>query len=63
MTEIPKIPEMPTQSDPSSDNKNAPVVGQVYINQLLCTLFPDRQAFNQSQNNSTKQDSADSNMS
>ncbi|CCQ51419.1 Carboxysome protein CcmN [Crocosphaera watsonii WH 8502] len=32
------------------------MVGQVYINQLLCTLFPDRQAFNQSQNNYASKD-------
>ncbi len=53
VTEIPEIPAIPTQTNASTDNKNAPVVGQVYINQLLCTLFPDRQAFNQSQNNSS----------
>ena len=61
VTKIPEIPEIPTQPNVSAENKNAPVVGQVYINQLLCTLFPDRQAFNQSQNNSASQDSTDKN--
>ena len=57
--EIIEIPEIPIKSDASTDNQNAPVVGQVYINQLLCTLFPDRQAFHQSQNNPTGRDSTD----
>ncbi|HAC63470.1 MAG TPA: transferase [Cyanothece sp. UBA12306] len=51
-TEVEKIPEMPTQPTPSTKIPNAPVVGQIYINQLLYTLFPERQAFNRSQNNS-----------
>ncbi|MDJ0846162.1 transferase [Crocosphaera sp.] len=59
--QVPDIPEIPTQPNVSAENKNAPVVGQVYINQLLCTLFPDRQAFNQSQNKATGQDSTDEN--
>lgn len=55
--EVTEIPEIPTQlNHPADKNNNAPVVGQVYINQLLCTLFPDRQTFNQSQNNSSSQD-------
>ncbi len=56
--EVTEIPEIPTKPNAPADknNNNAPVVGQVYINQLLCTLFPDRQAFNQSQNNPSSQD-------
>ena len=54
--EVTEIPEIPTKPDTPTETKNAPVVGQVYINQLLCTLFPDRQAFNQSQNNSASKD-------
>ena len=57
---IPEIPEIPTKPDVPAQTNNAPVVGQVYINQLLCTLFPDRQALNQSQNNSS-QNSTDKN--
>jgi carbon dioxide concentrating mechanism protein CcmN len=30
------------ESEPSSEVKPSPVVGQVYINQLLLTLFPER---------------------
>ncbi len=61
VTEIPEIPEIPTKPDsPANNNNTAPVVGQVYINQLLCTLFPDRQAFHQSQNNSSSQNSTES---
>ncbi|EAZ91511.1 LbetaH domain-containing protein [Crocosphaera chwakensis] len=56
VTKIPEIPEIPTKSNSPADKNNAPVVGQVYINQLLCTLFPDRQAFNQAQNNPPSQD-------
>ncbi|MDJ0729786.1 MAG: transferase [Crocosphaera sp.] len=59
--EVTEIPEIPTKPNSPADNNNAPVVGQVYINQLLCTLFPDRQAFNQSQNNSSSQDSTQKN--
>lgn len=33
------------------EDKNAPVVGKVYINQLLVKLFPEREAFNRSQHN------------
>lgn len=47
------IPEVLTQPKPSPDPQNAPVVGQIYINQLLYTLFPERQAFNRSQNGSS----------
>ncbi|MGB5768598.1 MAG: transferase [Crocosphaera sp.] len=53
MEKIPEIPEITTKPNPSPENKNAPVVGQIYINQLLCTLFPERQAFRDSQNNSS----------
>ncbi|MGK7881576.1 MAG: transferase [Crocosphaera sp.] len=60
VTEIPEIPEIPTKPDVPTETNNAPVVGQIYINQLLCTLFPERQAFNQSQNNSS-QNSTDKN--
>ncbi|WP_107669914.1 transferase [Cyanothece sp. BG0011] len=57
VTDVPEIPEIPTKPNIPADKNNntAPVVGQVYINQLLCTLFPDRQAFNQAQNNSSSQ--------
>lgn len=37
--------------DSSSEPSKVPVVGQIYINQLLCTLFPERQAFERAQNN------------
>ena len=57
--EIEEVPKITTKPEsPPPENKNAPVVGQVYINQLLCTLFPDRQAFHQSQNNSSLNDSS-----
>ncbi len=60
--EIEEVPEISTKPEsPPPENKNAPVVGQIYINQLLCTLFPDRQAFDQSQNNSSLHDSSDNN--
>ncbi|ACB53627.1 carbon dioxide concentrating mechanism protein [Crocosphaera subtropica ATCC 51142] len=59
--EVTEIPEIPTKPNAPADNNNAPVVGQVYINQLLCTLFPDRQAFNQSQNHSASDNSANNN--
>ncbi|MDJ0597398.1 MAG: transferase [Crocosphaera sp.] len=61
LEEVIEIPEIPTKPNGTPDNNNAPVVGQVYINQLLCTLFPDRQAFNHSPNNSASQDSTDKN--
>jgi carbon dioxide concentrating mechanism protein CcmN len=57
--EIEKIPEITKPPLPSPESKNAPVVGQIYINQLLCTLFPDRQGFNLSQNKSSSQDSSE----
>jgi carbon dioxide concentrating mechanism protein CcmN len=50
-TKVEEIPEIPTQPNTHPEPVNAPVVGQIYINQLLCTLFPERQAFNRSQNN------------
>ncbi|MEA5536063.1 transferase [Crocosphaera sp. XPORK-15E] len=56
-TEVPEMPEIPTIPKPSPEPKNAPVVGQIYINQLLCTLFPERQGFNRFQNNSSSDDS------
>ncbi|MEA5509107.1 transferase [Crocosphaera sp. UHCC 0190] len=56
-TTVPEMPEIPTPPKPSPETKNAPVVGQIYINQLLCTLFPERQAFNRFQNNSSSDDS------
>ncbi|MGK7930534.1 MAG: hypothetical protein AB4041_03740 [Microcystaceae cyanobacterium] len=36
----------------STTEKSQPVVGQVYINQLLVKLFPEREAFKRSQDNS-----------
>ncbi|ACK65652.1 carbon dioxide concentrating mechanism protein [Rippkaea orientalis PCC 8801] len=47
------IPEVVAEPKPSPEPQNAPVVGQIYINQLLYTLFPERQAFNRSQNGSS----------
>ncbi len=37
-------PSVETESN--AESKQSPVVGQVYINQLLVTLFPERRAFN-----------------
>lgn len=50
------VPEVEVQverpkPDPSPQSPKVPVVGQVYINQLLFTLFPERQSFNRSQKN------------
>ncbi|MDJ0510653.1 MAG: transferase [Crocosphaera sp.] len=60
--EVNEVPEITIKPEsPPPENKNAPVVGQVYINQLLCTLFPDRQAFHQSQNNTSLNDSSNNN--
>ncbi len=56
-TEIDETPENPPQTTPPAKPQNQTVVGQVYINQLLCTLFPERQAFNRSQNNASSDDS------
>ena len=33
------------ESEPSSDSQGIPIVGKVYINNLLLTLFPQRQSF------------------
>ena len=52
-TKVEEIPEILTQPNTPTEMANVPVVGQIYINQLLCTLFPERQAFNRSQNNSS----------
>jgi carbon dioxide concentrating mechanism protein CcmN len=43
----------PHQTEPESSvqNSKSPVVGQVYINQLLVTLFPERDSFNRSKTN------------
>lgn len=37
-------------SEPDSEAKSSPVVGQVYINQLLLTLFPEREFLNSQKN-------------
>ncbi|GBF79292.1 transferase [Aphanothece sacrum] len=52
-TEVEEIPEIINPPNIPNEMPNVPVVGQIYINQLLCTLFPERQAFNRSQNNSS----------
>jgi carbon dioxide concentrating mechanism protein CcmN len=41
-----------TEPEPSAQNSKSPVVGQVYINQLLVTLFPERDFLNRLQQNS-----------
>jgi carbon dioxide concentrating mechanism protein CcmN len=41
-----------TESEPSAQNSKSPVVGQVYINQLLVTLFPERDFLNRLKQNS-----------
>lgn len=56
-TEIDETPKNLPQTTPPAKPQNQTVVGQVYINQLLCTLFPERQAFNRSQNNASSDDS------
>ncbi len=52
-TEVDESAEIPSPSNPPPkpppENQNSPVVGQIYINNLLCTLFPERQAFTRSQ--------------
>lgn len=48
--EDPKISKQPNPPpDSQTENLNSPVFGIIHLNSLLCTLFPERQAFNRSQ--------------
>jgi carbon dioxide concentrating mechanism protein CcmN len=46
-------PEPQTEISTTNEPPKQPVVGQVYINQLLVTLFPERRYFNGTNNNSS----------
>lgn len=54
-SEVEEIEEMPTQPNSSAKTQNQPVVGQIYINQLLCTLFPERQVLNRPPNDDSSE--------
>ncbi|WP_013322959.1 carbon dioxide concentrating mechanism protein [Gloeothece verrucosa] len=40
-----EVTPQPPDLEPTEQSKQAPVVGQIYINQLLLTLFPERRFF------------------
>jgi carbon dioxide concentrating mechanism protein CcmN len=51
-SEEPSVEVAPHQTEPSTQNSKSPVVGQVYINQLLVKLFPERDFLNRPKQNS-----------
>jgi carbon dioxide concentrating mechanism protein CcmN len=46
--------EVEVSVHPAAESEKSSVVGQVYINQLLVTLFPERQAFKRSQSENSQ---------